>query len=187
MAYVSISNTAIDQDSPITVSLMTALRDNPTAIANGDSGAPKIQTAGINDSAVTTAKIADSAVTAAKLGTDLGLSIFPASTAASTYCISRHYFDGDYVTGGRVEKEVLRAGGYRVRAIGYASSSVSIFVNGSSVTTLSSYTDSSAQTYDLTLSAGDDLSLRVSGLAAAEDARIEIWSSQPFTFYLSDG
>lgn len=39
-AYVPIPNTDVDQDSPITVALMTALRDNPTAITEGASGSP---------------------------------------------------------------------------------------------------------------------------------------------------
>lgn len=38
--YVSIPNGDIDQDSPITQPLMTALRDNPLAIAEGDTTAP---------------------------------------------------------------------------------------------------------------------------------------------------
>ena len=67
MAYSAISNGEIDLDSPITTGLMTKMRDNPIAIANGDSGAPKIQTAAINDSAVTTAKIAGGNVTSAKM------------------------------------------------------------------------------------------------------------------------
>jgi len=40
--YTTIPNTDVDQDSPITVTLMTALRDNPTAITEGASGAPEI-------------------------------------------------------------------------------------------------------------------------------------------------
>jgi hypothetical protein len=43
MAWTTIPNADIDQDSPITQTLMTALRDNPIAIANGDAGAPRIQ------------------------------------------------------------------------------------------------------------------------------------------------
>lgn len=41
-SYVSIPNGDIDQDSPITQPLMTALRDNPIAIAEGATGAPRI-------------------------------------------------------------------------------------------------------------------------------------------------
>lgn len=40
--YSTITNGQIDQDSPITQPLMTALRDNPTAIAEGATGAPRI-------------------------------------------------------------------------------------------------------------------------------------------------
>ena len=41
--YTAITNGQIDQDSPITQPLMTALRDNPIAISEGSSGAPRIR------------------------------------------------------------------------------------------------------------------------------------------------
>ena len=41
-SYVAIPNGDIDQDSPITQPLMTALRDNPVAIAEGDASVPEI-------------------------------------------------------------------------------------------------------------------------------------------------
>lgn len=37
--FTTIPNSDIDQDSPVTVALMTALRDNPLAIAEGDTTA----------------------------------------------------------------------------------------------------------------------------------------------------
>lgn len=40
--YSTIADGQVDQDSPITQPLMTALRDNPIAIAEGAAGAPKI-------------------------------------------------------------------------------------------------------------------------------------------------
>lgn len=40
--YTTITNAEIDQDSPVTQPLMTALRDNPLAISEGDSTAPAI-------------------------------------------------------------------------------------------------------------------------------------------------
>jgi len=77
MAYNAIPDGDIDPESPITTGLMTNLRDNPIAIADGDTGAPRIQagamgtnsvaTAAIQDSSVTSAKIASSAVTTAKI------------------------------------------------------------------------------------------------------------------------
>lgn len=45
--YTAITNAEIDQDSPVTEPLMTKLRDNPLAIAEGASGAPRIQKAAI--------------------------------------------------------------------------------------------------------------------------------------------
>lgn len=43
--WTTIANSQVDVDSPVTVSLMTALRDNPEAIAEGAANAPKIQSA----------------------------------------------------------------------------------------------------------------------------------------------
>ena len=45
--YTTIPNSDIDQDSPVTQPLMTALRDNPIAITEGSSGAPKIADAAL--------------------------------------------------------------------------------------------------------------------------------------------
>lgn len=58
--------------SILTSTKMTQLYDNITATANGDSGAPKIQTAGINDGAVTEAKYAAGSVNQAALKTTYG-------------------------------------------------------------------------------------------------------------------
>ena len=43
--YTTIPSTDVDQDSPVSVALMTALRDNPLAIAQWGTGAPKIYSA----------------------------------------------------------------------------------------------------------------------------------------------
>lgn len=48
-AYVTIPDTDIDQDSPVTQTLMTALRDNAIAITEGSSGAPRIQAKALGD------------------------------------------------------------------------------------------------------------------------------------------
>lgn len=48
------------------------LRDNLTAFANGDSGAPTVQAAGLASSAITTSKIADANVDRSKLKTSGG-------------------------------------------------------------------------------------------------------------------
>jgi hypothetical protein len=46
--YTAISAGEIDADSPITADLMSKLRDNPIAITEGASGAPKISAAALN-------------------------------------------------------------------------------------------------------------------------------------------
>lgn len=53
--YTSIPNTDIDQDSPVTQPLMTALRDNPIAITEGSSGAPRIVAAAIEGGSASSA------------------------------------------------------------------------------------------------------------------------------------
>jgi len=70
MTYTAIPNGDVDADSPITTGLMTKLRDNPIAIAAGDTGAPQNQTAAIADNAITAAKIAADAVGQSEIAAD---------------------------------------------------------------------------------------------------------------------
>ena len=46
--YTAIADTEIDQDSPVTETLMTKMRDNPIAITEGASGAPRIVAGALN-------------------------------------------------------------------------------------------------------------------------------------------
>lgn len=55
--YTTIPDADIDQDSPVTQPLMTALRDNPIAIAEGAAGAPRIATAALKAPTAGTAHI----------------------------------------------------------------------------------------------------------------------------------
>ena len=54
MAWTIIPDSDIDPDSPVTTGLMTALRDNVAAVANGDSGAPPIKPSSALGSTITT-------------------------------------------------------------------------------------------------------------------------------------
>jgi hypothetical protein len=65
--WTSIADATLEPGKPIRAIDARALRDNPIAIAEGASGAPKIETAGITDLNVTTAKLAAGAVTTAKI------------------------------------------------------------------------------------------------------------------------
>lgn len=57
--YTTITNAEVDQDSPVTQPLMTALRDNPLAIAEGDATAPGVQIAALKIAAGTTVRISN--------------------------------------------------------------------------------------------------------------------------------
>ena len=63
--YTAIPNTDIETDKPIRAVTGRALRDNPIAIAEGASGAPRID--GATGPAVNTGGLFNSAVTTAKL------------------------------------------------------------------------------------------------------------------------
>lgn len=58
MPWTNIPNANLAAGAPIRSVDLIALRDNIPALANGDAGAPQIQTAGIANNAVTTAKLA---------------------------------------------------------------------------------------------------------------------------------
>ena len=62
--YRTIASTETDADSPVTVQLMTALSDNPTAIAEGASGAPRVKPQALD---IRNAQATDSTLTATNL------------------------------------------------------------------------------------------------------------------------
>jgi len=51
--WTDIANTQVDPGSPVDTALMTALRDNPTAIADGAVGAPRTGLTLINTTVIT--------------------------------------------------------------------------------------------------------------------------------------
>jgi hypothetical protein len=58
MSYIAITEAQSNPFAPLTSELIKQLRDNPIAIAAGAAGAPRIQTAAIQNSAVTAVKLA---------------------------------------------------------------------------------------------------------------------------------
>lgn len=69
MAWVDLSNN-FAYGSKLTSTQMQNLRDNIPALANGDSGAPEIQTAALADDCVTNAKLSISAIATAQIADD---------------------------------------------------------------------------------------------------------------------
>jgi hypothetical protein len=83
--YNPIPDANLDPNTPARSIDAKRLRDNPLAMFEGAVGAPRLQTGGINDSAVTEDKIDDDAVTDDKivdtfLADRLGVSGFPVGT-----------------------------------------------------------------------------------------------------------
>lgn len=88
MAWTTIANSLIDTGKAIRSSIAYALRDNPIAIANGDSGAPRIQDAALDTGSATSAgqtwvnaRIAAGSLGQGKLNTSMG----EVSTTNSSY------------------------------------------------------------------------------------------------------
>ena len=84
MAWTNIDNALVSVGALPFATTIQALRDNPIAIANGDAGAPRLQTNGIQDSAVTTTKIASNErmTTANVLGATASASVGAVGTYA---------------------------------------------------------------------------------------------------------
>lgn len=57
MAWTDIPNSSIESGAPIRAVDGLALRDNPIAIANGDTGAPRIQNAAIQNGVIGAEKL----------------------------------------------------------------------------------------------------------------------------------
>ncbi len=189
MAWVSISNSAIDQDSPITVSLMTALRDNPAAIANGDAGAPLIQTAGLQDGLLTLAKFPNAQAGSYQLWSAW-------NTAVEN--------EGDYeewVYSIWYRVAVRKAGTYRThlnvtKTAGFTGSYISAQIsrNGTrigSACTGSTNNEAAILEQDITVSAGDVLSFQYfrhhtgsSSFDVTGGIILRIGAHVPFDFYL---
>lgn len=67
MAWTEITTAALQIGKPGSAGLLRALFNNFRAMANGDSGAPKIQNDGIADGAVTALKLGTGAVVPSKI------------------------------------------------------------------------------------------------------------------------
>jgi hypothetical protein len=65
--WTTIPDASLAPDAPARSVDALALRDNPVAIAEGASGAPRIVAAALDTDSVTTSKIVDDAVTSDKL------------------------------------------------------------------------------------------------------------------------
>ena len=166
--YSPIANGSVDAGSPVDESLVTALRDNPIAISEGSTGAPKIQTAAYQDGSVTNGKLSQVELTSAAgdvcLASGVGMSIFDT---------------GDTI---EVVFKINTTGIYRIRAKIFritASSGTSLTVkikNGTtqlaSAATGAGYGSYATALYDGTLAAGDTINITGTQSGSGEDAGV---------------
>src|SRR5699024_7410550 len=109
--WTNIPTDRIEPGKPIRAIDGLALRDNPIAIAEGAAGAPRVQTNGINNSAVTNAKIANGAVNNVKIanmdagklnsGTVPGARIPAGNGGVGTYAFVTRFTSGATTTWGQ--------------------------------------------------------------------------------------
>lgn len=100
--YITITDAQVDPEAPITSELMSALRDNPTAITEGATGAPKVQRAAIQDDAVNLSKIDLNAATysgsistsSVFISIPSNYAFFPRWTSSSADIQVSLYYDG---------------------------------------------------------------------------------------------
>lgn len=100
--FTPTTDMPFDYKDPLTVEKMEGIRDNPLAMFEGATGAPRLQTGGIEDSAVTTDKIADDNVTVSKL--NVGSRSYSGSLASSatvSYVLDAYSFT-PIVTGNNI-------------------------------------------------------------------------------------
>lgn len=148
MAWITIANSEIDQDSPITQTLMTALRDNVPAALNGDSGAPRLQVAALQEVA---------AGGSIKLRND--------GTASTTSLSYQGVIDFNIMQAGTIRAEV------RHRAPGSGSSDVRVLRNATEINSWSTSSSSFvSRSVDFSVSPGDRIRIqyRAQGLSGAE-------------------
>jgi len=98
--YTPIANGSVDAGSPVDESLVTALRDNPIAISEGSTGAPKIQTAAYDANSVDQAAI-ESAIKAKYLIESVTMS-GTTHTFATVSGYDRYRIEYEFTAGGGV-------------------------------------------------------------------------------------
>lgn len=124
-AYVTIPNGDIDQDSPLTQPLMTAMRDNPLAMFEGASGAPKFQGNAVArvSTGLTILTVTASAAQTATVGH--GYLLLAVSTTSTSNVVAVQYTPTHYTGAVR-----LSCGHYMSAA---GTSTLTLFKNGVSV------------------------------------------------------
>ena len=150
--YVTIPNSDIDQDSPVTQPLMTALRDNPIAITEGAASAPRI----VGKAAT---KFADMPVLTVSAADTQNIIYGVTSTLGTTATTSTSYVTARTITFDAVAKHTGTArfkASHRTTGSFGNTSSLRLLKNGSSVATWTTTSTSFVtRSVDVSFTSGD--------------------------------
>ena len=159
--WTDIQSDTIEPDSPLLSATMFALRDNPKAIAEGASGAPRIVNNAMGPESIDLNKL------------------LPVSIGTTTRFLDSSTYnaqDDDWNTW--VDERLLTPGTMRVTfehaASGGFSSEVRVLVNGSVIETVTRSGGFAEDSIDVTFSRGDRIRLqhRMSGNSSSELAQV---------------
>ena len=120
MPWTVISDATLEVGKALRALTMRNLRDNITAVANGDAGAPKVQTAAIQDGAVTNAKFTDSTISFSRIiypaaGDNLVLRYVWGPESGSSITTNNVYADWTNPATSPVRFNAINYGSVRVR------------------------------------------------------------------------
>lgn len=180
--FTSIPNSSLEPGKPIRSIDGLALRDNPLAIAEGDATAPKIQTAAIQDDAITKDKLQSPAAGAAYLISRLVISA--RATESFYFPTDQLYSQRESVGVTVLVPGVIRCS-FEHRSFSGGGSAVSarILKNGTQQATWStSSTSFTTRTLDLTVDVGDLITFQQQGYPefyVTEWRNVFIYSNNP--------
>lgn len=111
--WTNIPDSVLEPGKPARSVDALALRDNPIAIAQGAAGAPRVQTGGLANNAVTNEKIANMDAGKLNTGTVPGARLPMTQNAVGTYALVTPITEGpsNYAPGATVAGSNLTSGG----------------------------------------------------------------------------
>lgn len=159
--YTAINNTEIDAESPVTEELVTRLRDNPLAIGEGATGAPRIRGAGIarpQDLPTLTVAAANT------IGVETSCDVTDGTTSTNNpaYQVSRTWVLQSVTGSVRVSGTLTSSGGAQVNARAYK--------NGVQQGSTTSTNTNTSVSWDISAVPTDTLDIRISSDSVGTNA-----------------
>lgn len=175
--YTAITDAEIDQDSPITQTLMTKYRDNLTAVIEGDASAPKVRTAALQAPAAGTSYLI-MRLQEAEVGTGATLTSYPTVGLHNRYSANQH-LGVTCLVAGTITAYLQH------RGITFATSYVRVLKNGSVVTEWSTSSSTyQTRSVNISVAVGDTIIFQNRNASGSENTDsqwryLRIYSNNP--------